>query len=71
MILLGGDGGAVVPAEGFQRLLDELLRLRFAEAALAFGALDKVQRRRGEDPAIIQYRLGEGAQCLIFDQLKA
>ena len=70
-ILLGGDGSAVMPAEGFQRVLDEIPGLRFGEAALGFGAFDQGQRGGGEDRALVERRLGECPQLRIFDQFQA
>lgn len=71
LILLGGDGGAVVPAKGFQGLFDELQGLRFGQAPLGFGMLDEREGFGGEDRAPVEHRLGERSQLQVFDQLQA
>ncbi|MNF70821.1 hypothetical protein D3C84_527480 [compost metagenome] len=71
LILLGGHRGAVVPAERFQCLFDEFIRLLFGQAPLGFGAFNEVEGGRGKNRASVEHRLGERPQFKVFNQFQA
>gem|GEM_PF-4452509 len=71
LVLLGGDGGVVVPAEGLQGLLYESLSICGIQAAIAFVLLDQMEYARGEDLAFGQDILGHFPQLQVVDQLQA
>ena len=70
-VLGGADRGVVVPAEGLQGLLDELLGGVGGQAALILGLMDQLQHPGGEDRAPGQHLLGECAQFGVVDKLQA
>ncbi len=59
-----------VPAEGFQRLGDEALRVGLAQAAVALAALDQLQRAFGEDAPLREDLRRLRAQRRILDQFQ-
>ncbi|ETC87828.1 hypothetical protein XHC_2670 [Xanthomonas hortorum pv. carotae str. M081] len=59
-----------MPAEGFQRLRHEFLRLRRLQPAVTLMLLDQLQHAGGEDLPLLQDLLGLRTQRGIFDQLQ-
>ncbi len=71
LVVVQRNGRRVVPAKGFQRLLNELGRIGFAQAAVCFMLLDQRQGAGREDTAFAQHLTCELTQAVAFDQFQA
>ncbi len=71
LVLLGGDGGVMVPAEGVQRFLHERFGIGCVQAAIALALGDQFQGAGGEDLPLGQDALCQLTQLRVVDQLQA
>ena len=71
LVLLGGDGGVMVPAEGVQRFLHERRGICGVQPAIALALGDQFEGAVGEDLALGQDVLCQLAQLRVVDQLQA